>query len=76
MRLKVISNGDPHGTKVVNADTGEALVGVWFIGWEIQGNDLASTTIKIYREGCSFDLHSEQVSIDILDVDELFGEKS
>ena len=35
IRLKIISDGRVRGTKVVNAETGEALEGVVSLRWEI-----------------------------------------
>ena len=33
--LKVVSDGRPQGTKVIDADTGEAIAGVISITWEM-----------------------------------------
>jgi hypothetical protein len=36
MRLKIISDGTPTNTQVVNAETGEILEGVVNIKWSVQ----------------------------------------
>lgn len=50
MRIKIISDGQFHHTKVVNAETGEALENVTEIEWSI-GNDgldrIAECTLKL-----------------------------
>jgi hypothetical protein len=37
MKLKIISNGQAIGTKIINADTGEEIEGIVSVKWQIDG---------------------------------------
>lgn len=47
MRLKVVSDGHPRNTKVINEDTGEAVEGVSSLEWKIDRNNLATVTMRV-----------------------------
>jgi hypothetical protein len=38
MKIKIVSDGTPMGTKVVNAETGEAIKGVCGVSWSLSDN--------------------------------------
>lgn len=48
MRLRIVSDGTPLGTKVVNLETGETVDGVSMIDWHIETGELAKATIRIH----------------------------
>lgn len=45
MRLKIISDGLPRNTKVVNADTGEAVEFVTSVDIKIRASDSVATAV-------------------------------
>ena len=47
VKLKIVSDGGPKNTKVIDAETGECLVGVTAIEWEISYGNLAVATVTI-----------------------------
>jgi hypothetical protein len=47
MKLKVISDGTKLGTRVVNAETGELVKGVFGVQWEHKVHDLPTVILKI-----------------------------
>ena len=49
MRIKIVSDGTVHGTKIVNEDTGELLSGVQQVHWKVQAGDsvFAEATIHV-----------------------------
>ena len=47
MRLKVISDGSPAGTKCVNAETGETIENVQCIAVEIDAREGVSVHLKV-----------------------------
>jgi hypothetical protein len=49
MKLKIISDGTHRGTKVINAETGEVLQGVYEVSWEHKANDIPHAVIKCYQ---------------------------
>lgn len=38
MKLKVVSDGTPQGTKVLNAETGEEVDNVYAVTWEARAD--------------------------------------
>jgi hypothetical protein len=47
VKLKIISDGTAHGTRIVNADTGEEVEGVVSVFWEVSTDDeLAYAELK------------------------------
>jgi hypothetical protein len=47
MRLKVISDGTPYGTHIVNAETGENVTNITGIRWSMQAGELAQATFDL-----------------------------
>ena len=47
MKIKIVSDGTPQGSKVVNAETGEVLGDVTKIEWKIQTGDAARISIEL-----------------------------
>lgn len=47
MRLRIESDGTPHGTRVVNADTGEVLEQVVEATWSIAPNRLPVVSVVL-----------------------------
>jgi hypothetical protein len=45
MRLKIISDGTPMGTQVVDAETGEPLEGVSAVSWAVSMGTVATGSI-------------------------------
>ena len=45
MKIKIISDGTPKNTKIVNAETGEKISGAKFIQWEISYDGLSKCTV-------------------------------
>ena len=39
MKLKIISNGEPYGAKVVNADTGENIENIIYVNIRMDADD-------------------------------------
>jgi len=54
IRLKIISDGTPAGTKIVDSRTGEEIEGVKSIVWSICHGEFA--VAKIELESCSAEL--------------------
>ena len=49
MKLKIISDGSPENTEVLNIETGEKLDGVTHIDWHIEAQELAECTIRLHN---------------------------
>jgi len=49
MKVKIISDGTPKGTHVIDIDTGKELEGVQAIKWEIQTDYMAKVTLELSR---------------------------
>ena len=47
IKLKVISDGTPSGTKVVDSKTGEEIEGVRSVEWSIAFNEFSVTKIEL-----------------------------
>ena len=47
MKVKIISDGTPRGTKLVNAETGEKLEGVTSVEWHISVDRLSEAVIMM-----------------------------
>ena len=48
MRIKITSNGTWHGTRIVNAETGEVIEGVMTAAWEVTDpTELARVTLEV-----------------------------
>lgn len=45
MRIKIISDGTPSNTKVINAETGERIFDITGIVWQIDADNLAKATV-------------------------------
>jgi hypothetical protein len=54
LRIKIISNGNPAETKIVNAETGETLVGV--VEADVMITPFETTAVLIFNE---FEAHIE-----------------
>lgn len=48
MKLKIIGDGTPYGTRVVDAETGEPLEGVYQVAVVHRANDVPRATIGLY----------------------------
>lgn len=48
MKLKLISDGTPTGTKVVNAETNELIEGVFSIHYYAQVNKIPYVTMRVW----------------------------
>jgi len=51
MEIKIISDGTPYGTKVINKETGETLDLIEHVSWDIDAKDtgLARATIRFVK---------------------------
>ena len=47
LKLKIISDGTPWGTKVVNVETGEVVQYVTDVEWKFASGKMAEATIKL-----------------------------
>ena len=47
MRIKIISDGKPTGTRIVNAETGERIEGVTGIKWSLGLKSLAECELRL-----------------------------
>jgi len=47
MKVEIISNGTPEGTKIVNVETGEILEQVQRIDWNVAIGKLATAKIEL-----------------------------
>lgn len=47
MRIRIVSDGTPHGTRVEDIDTGDRLRYIQAIGWEIGMDGLATALLRI-----------------------------
>ena len=45
--MRIVSDGSPSGTKVINADTGEVLRGVTHVGFEITAGEPALCSLTL-----------------------------
>lgn len=50
MKIKIISDGFPHNTKVVNAETGESIDGVTYIQWTCDARDGIATLVLLLSD--------------------------
>jgi len=48
MKIKIISDGTPHGTKVIDMDTGEPIAGILEVTWRVDAGGDAIAELKIY----------------------------
>lgn len=46
--LRIVSDGTPRGTRVLNAETGEELAGVRSVLWHIGMDGFARATIEVW----------------------------
>lgn len=58
MKVKIISDGTPRGTKVVNVETGEIVENVTRIFWDIGIDRLATAHIEVLK--CEVDIEIEK----------------
>lgn len=49
MRIKIVGDGTPRGTTVVDADTGERLEGVTAVEWQMDARNLATAKITLLK---------------------------
>lgn len=49
MKLKIVSDGTPMGTKVVNAVTGEEVEGIVSVTWRITADDVSLANIELQK---------------------------
>lgn len=49
MKIRVVSDGTPHGMRVENAETGELVEGVVDVEWRCGVPDQAEVYLKILR---------------------------
>ncbi len=61
MRLKIVSDGTPLGTRVEDAETGEKIEFVRDIQWGLRYNDLAVATITIIQPEIEAEVDGEIV---------------
>lgn len=47
MRLKIVSDGTPPGTKLVDADTGAEVQNVCGLRWSLQAGELSRATVEL-----------------------------
>ncbi|MFQ5849361.1 MAG: hypothetical protein ACE5JU_02085 [Candidatus Binatia bacterium] len=47
MRLRIVSDGHPRNTTVMDADTGERVEGVTSLEWKIDRNNLGTVTMTV-----------------------------
>lgn len=47
MKLRIVSDGTPLGTHIVNAETGERIENVLGVQWEINGRQTARAIIEV-----------------------------
>lgn len=47
MKIKIISDGASHNTKVINAETGEMITGITYIQWTCDASEVIA---KVFME--------------------------
>jgi hypothetical protein len=52
MKIKIVSDGTPRGTRVVNAETGEKIERVKAVSWKIGLDQVATATIEVVLPPC------------------------
>ena len=63
MILKIICDGDPNNTRVVNAETGEEVGGICSVKWYMDAKSLAVATIELYADMSLASVHIDKVLI-------------
>lgn len=58
MKFKIVSDGTPKGTKVINTETGETVENVTRIFWEVCLDSLATAHIEIRK--CEVEIEVEK----------------
>lgn len=48
MKLKIVSEGSTLSTSVVNAETGEPVVGIAEVSWTLKANHQVDAIIRVY----------------------------
>jgi len=54
MKLKIISDGTPAGTTIVNAETGEKLEFVHKVEWSMEAGHIAEAKLHILKMEAEF----------------------
>jgi hypothetical protein len=49
VRIKIVSDGTPKGTQVVDAATGEPVEHITGISWKVDANHLAEATLTLIK---------------------------
>lgn len=50
MKIKILSDGTPTGTRVVHAETGESVEGVYSVEWShTEPGNVVSATLKFFH---------------------------
>lgn len=57
MKVKIVSDGTPKGTKVVDIETGEVIENITRIFWEVSLDSLAKAHIEI--ADCEIEVEAE-----------------
>lgn len=64
MRLKIISDGTAHGTKIVDEKTGEAIENALMVSWSISTEE-AQSVVMLELQGVSCDIVTEARNIQV-----------
>jgi hypothetical protein len=49
MEIKIVSDGTPYGTKLINIETGDEIKDIKSIDWHIEVDKLATAKIEFLR---------------------------
>lgn len=61
MKLKIVSDGTPHGTHVIDPETGARLKGVQRVEWGLAIGGLATAVVTVLNVELDADIDSGQV---------------
>lgn len=60
MKLKIVSDGNPYNTRIINAETGETLDMVTRLTWEITPDMLARCTMELVNVAVDLECETEE----------------
>jgi len=63
MKLKIVSNGEPYGSKIIDSDTGEELENVLYVKIEMDAKDGGVPHVEIGLVDVPFLVYAADVQI-------------
>jgi hypothetical protein len=70
MKIKIVSDGTSLGTKVLNAETGEALEGASRVDWSIEAGELGKAVVHFYPDLVDLESDASLVPVVVAEYDQ------